>query len=169
MCVGPGRIKSRSGLNPILKCVSWYHNGFLNHMNPIWASGVPQGSILGVVCFLLLSGKLASHCELVGLLFSAEAFLTIPMLTRTFLSMVFNLFHVKDPPKITCNLAAGTLISKCVVSATTSKKQRFEWKTYMLWIRARVLSIFQKQQAYKLVARHSVPRHELVDLLFFNS
>ena len=27
---------------------------------------------------------------------------------------------------------------------------------------------FQKQQVYKLVARHSVPRYELVDLLFFN-
>ena len=30
----------------------------VNHMNPIWVSGVPQGSILGLFCFLLLSGKL---------------------------------------------------------------------------------------------------------------
>ena len=60
-------------------------------MNPIWASGVPQGSILDLFCFLLLKGKLplkivdrqahnASHCELVGLLFSSAAFLTIPRL-----------------------------------------------------------------------------------------
>ena len=30
----------------------------INHMNPIWVSRVPQGSILGLFCFLLLSGKL---------------------------------------------------------------------------------------------------------------
>ena len=28
------------------------------HMNPIWVSAVPQGSIIDIFCFLLLSGKL---------------------------------------------------------------------------------------------------------------
>ena len=61
-------------------------------MHPIWVSGVPQGSIQVSFQFAVIVGKLllriadqqahkvVSHCELVGLLFSAEAFRTIPML-----------------------------------------------------------------------------------------
>ena len=29
----------------------------INQMNPIWASGVPQGSILDLFCFTVIEGK----------------------------------------------------------------------------------------------------------------
>ena len=55
------------------------------------------------------------------------------------------------------------------------QKQRFELQMFALKTpifkdHRRTLSrFFKKQQIYKLIARHSVPRYELVDLLFFNS
>ena len=42
--------------------------------------------------------------------------------------MVFSLFSCQGPPKITCQLAAGPSYQN--VFRDTSKKQRFEWKTY---------------------------------------
>ena len=86
--------------------------------------------------------------------------------------MVCSLFLVKEPPKMTWNLAAGPSSQHVLFQGPPPRNKDLSEKPMRrelhIQTRARVFSIFQKQQTYKLVARHSVPRYELVDLLFSN-
>ena len=86
--------------------------------------------------------------------------------------MVFSLFHVKDRPKLHVIWPPEPSSHNVLFQGQPPRNKDSSGKTYTLRTRiqtcARVLSVFQKQQTCELVARHSVPRYELVDLLFFN-
>ena len=85
--------------------------------------------------------------------------------------VVYDLFHVHDP-KNYMDLAADPHLKTCCFRESLPgrknlSERRSPWKNIQRF--GRVSSIFQKQQTCELVARHSVPRYELVDLLFFDS